>query len=312
MHQTPPPHKIDVEMTRIDLNRIASFVRVVEAGSFTAAARQLGLPVSSVSRAIANLESELGVRLLHRTTRKLSLTDGGQHFFQRMQTVVAETEDATRAVTGLASEPRGIVRLTAPPGLGAEQLPRVIGNVVRRYPGVVLQLNLTYRVVDMVGEGIDLAVRAGILGDSSLVARKFAESELAVYGSADYLDKHGRPRRPADLLRHVCLGYGGREGRLPWRLSGPRGHQTIAVTGPIICDDMGFLRQAVIEGLGLGLLPVELVAAAVEDGRLVRVLPRHSYRGGGLFLVWPSRKLVSAAAAAVREMLLVELRALYR
>lgn len=312
MHQSAPLHKIDVEMTTIDLNRIATFVRVAEAGSFTAAARQLGLPVSSVSRAIANLESELGVRLLHRTTRKLSLTDGGQRFFQRMQLVVAETEEATRAVTGLASEPRGIVRLTAPPAIGAEQLPAVIGKVVRRYPGLVIELRLTYRVVDMVGEGIDLAIRAGILGDSSLVARKFADSELAVYGSPDYLAAHGRPRRPADLARHVCLSYGGREGKLPWRLSGPRRSETIAVSGPIVCDDMGFLRQATIEGLGLALLPIELAASPVKAGRLVRVLPRHRFSGGGLYLVWPSRKLVSGAAAAVREMLLEELRGLYR
>ncbi len=140
-------------MTTIDLDRIATFVRVVEAGSFTAAARKLRVPVSSVSRAIANLEWELGVRLLHRTTRRLSLTDGGQHFFQRMQTVISETEEATRAVTGLAGEPRGLVRITAPPEVGARAFPRIVATLLRRYPGLVIDLKLTNRVVDLVADG---------------------------------------------------------------------------------------------------------------------------------------------------------------
>ncbi len=298
-------------MTTIDLNRIATFVRVVEAGSFTAAARQLGVPPSSVSRAIANLEWELGVRLLHRTTRKLGLTDGGQHFFQRMQTVIAETEEATRAITGLATEPRGLVRITAPPGLGAQQFPVIIAKVIRRHPGLVIELKLTNRVLDMVGEGIDLAVRGGVLEDSSLVARKVAASELGVFASAAYLERRGRPRRPADLAHHDCLVYGGREGKLPWRLTGPRGEQTVSVSGPIICDDMIFLRDAAVAGLGLALLPVEITTAATKSGRLERVLPRHGYQGGGIYLVWPSTRLVPARVLAVREMLIEELSGIY-
>jgi DNA-binding transcriptional LysR family regulator len=299
-------------MTTIDLNRIATFVRVVEAGSFTAAARQLGMPVSSASRAVANLEEELGVRLLHRTTRRLSLTDGGQHFFQRMQTVIAETEEATRAAAGFASEVRGLVRITAPPDLGAQQLPRIVAKLVARHPGLVIELKLTNRVVDLVGEGIDLAIRAGMLEDSSLVIRKLARSELCVFASPAYLERRGRPRRPADILNHACLAYGGREGKLPWRLSGPRGEQTINVSASIVCDDMIFLREAAIAGLGLTLIPIEITADALRSNRLERVLPRHRYPGGGLYMVWPSTKLVPARVAVVREMLIEELSGIYQ
>jgi len=299
-------------MATIDLNRIGVFVRVVEARSFSAAAKQLGLPASSVSRAVANLESALGVRLLHRTTRRLSLTDAGQQFFSRMQTVIAEADDATRAVSGFASDPRGVVRITAPPGLGGRELPRIIARILQRYPGLVLELMLTNRLVDLVGEGIDLAIRGGQLVDSSLVARKVSRSEIGVFAVDAYLERRGRPRRPSDLRRHDCLSYGGRGGKLPWRLRGPDGEQTVTVSGPVVCDDMWFLREACAAGLGVALLPLEV--ATVPDGAmppLVRVLPRYSFSGGGMYVMWPSQKLVPARVAAVREALIAELGALF-
>jgi DNA-binding transcriptional LysR family regulator len=261
---------------------------------------------------VANLEEELGVRLLHRTTRRLSLTDGGRHFFERMQAVIAAAEEATRAAAGFAGEVRGLVRITAPPDLGgAHKLPGIVAKLIGRHPGLVIELKLTNRVVDLVGEGIDLAIRGGILEDSSLVIRKVAPSELCVFASPAYLDRRGRPRRPADLLRHDCLNYGGREGVMPWRLTGPRGQEIVHVSGPIICDDMIFLRESAMAGLGLALIPVEITGAAVKAGRLVRVLPRHAYQGGGVYLVWPSTKLVPARVTVVREMLIEELAGLY-
>ncbi len=277
-------------MTTIDLNRIATFVRVVEAGSFTAAARKLRVPVSSVSRAIANLEWELGVRLLHRTTRRLSLTDGGQHFFQRMQTVISETEEATRAVAGLAAEPRGLVRITAPPEMGALAFPSIVARLIRRHPGLVIELKLTNRVIDLVAEGIDLAVRGGVLEDSSLVARKVASSELALFASAAYLERRGRPRRPSDLAHHDCLIYAGPSGKLPWRLTGPRGEQIVPVSGPIICDDMVFLREAAVGGPGRGHDPARDHARRAEGGA-------HRARAASPWL--PGRRPVSRVA--VRE-----------
>lgn len=299
-------------MPAIDLNHAATFVRVVEAGSFTLAAKRLGTPTSAVSRAVGSLETELGVRLLHRTTRKLSLTEAGEAFFRRMQRVVTEGEEAARAASGLSSEARGRVRLTAPPGLGGDRFPKIIAKISERHPELVIELILTNRVVDLVGEGIDLAVRNGMLKDSSLVARKVATSELGIFAAPAYLERRGRVRKPADLCDRECLVYGGREGKLAWRLSGPDGEKTVEVAGPVECDDMVFLRSAAVAGLGLALLPVELTTAAVARGELVRVLPRHAVRGGGTFLVWPSQQHMPAPVRAVRDLLLEELAKLSR
>lgn len=309
VHQSRRSHNFVAAMARIDMNRIGVFVRVVESGSFTAAAAGLRVPTSSVSRAIARLEEELGVRLLHRTTRKLSLTDSGQHFFARMQAVVLEAEEATAAVSGLATAPRGVVRLTAPVDLGLRQLPAIIVKLIDRYPGLVIELRLTSRRLDLVEEGIDLAIRGGRLEDSSLVARKIGSTDLGIFAAPSYLQRRGTPRRLADLSRHACLVYGGRGGSMPWRFTGPRGEESVAVSGPVVCDDMLFLHEMALAGTGLVVMPVPSAADDVEAGRLARVLPRHRIEGGGLYLVWPSRRLVPARVTLVRELLAAELAA---
>jgi DNA-binding transcriptional LysR family regulator len=291
----------------IDWNRATTFVRVVERGSFTAAAKLLGVPVSSVSRAVAHLEEDLGVRLLHRTTRKLSLNDSGRVFFQRMQAAVAEAEEARRAVGGFALEPRGVVRITAAAGAGRQRLAHIIAKIAARYPGISIDLSVTSRVVDLVSEGIDLAIRGGKLDDSSLVARKLADSALRLYAAPSYLEHNGQPRSPEALANHACLTYGARSPHPTLRLNGPRGKKTIAVRVAFNCDDMSFLREATIAGLGIALLPVELVEAALASSLLKPVLPRWGVTGGGLFLVWPSQKLVPAHVVAVRELLFEEL-----
>jgi DNA-binding transcriptional LysR family regulator len=186
-------------MATIDLNRARVFVRVVEAESFTAAAAALNVPTSSASRAVARLEEELGVRLLNRTTRKLSLTDAGQQFFTRMQAVIAEAEETTQAVVGLAGDPRGLVRLTAPVDLGLQLLPALVKKIVERHPGLVIELVLTSRRVDLLEEGIDLAIRGGRLEDSSLVARKIISSDLGVFAAPAYLARRGGGGRLAAL-----------------------------------------------------------------------------------------------------------------
>ena len=292
---------------KIDFNRAATFVEVVERGSFTAAAKLRGVPVSTVSRAVGQLEDELGVRLLHRTTRKLSLSDSGRVFFQRMQAALAEAEEAKRAITGFAAEPRGVVRMTAAAGAGGERFARLLAKIATRYPKISIDLHVTYRVVDLVSEGFDLAIRAGKLDDSSLVARKVAESELRLFAAPSYLEKHGRPRTPADLANHACLVYGSGSPNPTLRLDGPRGKKLIRAHTPFRCDDMGFLREATVAGLGVALLPGELVEHLVATEQLVSVLPRWGILGGGLYLVWPSQKLVPAHVVAVREMLIEEL-----
>jgi DNA-binding transcriptional LysR family regulator len=294
-------------MATIDLNRIATFVRVVEAGSFTAAANAVGLPTSSISRAVARLEDDLGIRLLTRTTRKLSLTGPGAQYFKRMQSVISEARDASAAASGEGVQPRGTVRMTAPIDFGPLELPRLLTALTRRHPGLELDLILTGRRLDLVEEGIDLAIRAGVLDDSSLIARKISSSELGVYAAPTYLAGRKRPRTPADLRGHDCIRLRGRTGATGWRLDGPGGHREVAVSGSIVADDMGFVHGAVLAGAGLGLLPSESVRKDLKAGRVVRVLPAYGLHGGGLYLVWPSQRLLPARVTLVRDFLFAEL-----
>jgi DNA-binding transcriptional LysR family regulator len=295
-------------MARIDLNRAATFVRVVEAGTFTAAAAGVGLPTSSVSRSVARLEDDLGVRLLHRTTRKLNLTEAGAQYFKRMQAVLHEAGEAAAAAAGHAQEPQGMVRLTAPHDFGPVWLPIVMAELLRRHPGLQLDIMLTGRRVDLVEEGIDLAVRGGRLEDSSLVARKIGATDLGIFASPSYLQRRGRPRGLADLARHECVRFRGRQGLLPWRFTGPGGEpEEVAVSGPVIADDMGFVYQLALEGVGLVMLPAERLRDDLEKGRLVRVLPRYAVRGGALYVLWPSQRLLPARVVLVRDFLTAEL-----
>lgn len=298
-------------MTKLDWNGMEAFVRVVQAGSFTVAARKLGLPVSSVSRAVSRLENDLGVRLLHRTTRKLRASDAGAAFFQRVQSVVSEAEEAARLLAGFAEKPHGLVRISAAPGAGDAAFARVLARVAERYPEVSVDLVLTNRFVDLVGEGIDFALRGGKLDDSSLIARKLSDSSLRMFAAPAYLERRGAPRTPAALATHDCLVYGSSAKRTLWRLHGPRGEHSVGVRGPVACDDLAFLRDAASAGLGIALLPEVLALAAVRAGKLRPVLPRYSVPGGGLFLVWPSQRLVPARVVAVRELLVEELSRLY-
>ena len=294
-------------MADVDLRRVSIFVRVVEAGSFSAAAAGLGLPVSSVSRSVTAFEEELGVRLLHRTTRKLSLTDAGQTYFRRMQTILAEAEEATEEAMSFGRDPHGLVRLTAPVDLGVLILPALVAKLSARHPRLTLELALTSRRIDLAEEGYDLALRAGFLEDSSLMARKLGNTDLGIFAAPAYLERRGRPRTMADVAAHACVVYRPRGGKLPWRLEGPRGAETADVTGSIIADDMLFVRELVLQGGGLGLMPEAIVSDEVKAGRLVRVLPKYAVSGGALYLVWPSRKLVLARVALVRDFLAQEL-----
>jgi len=291
----------------MDLNHVATFVRVVEAGSFTVAATALSLPTSSVSRAVARLEEELGVRLLHRTTRKLSLTGPGGQYFKRVQAVISEARDAGAEASGQSVQPRGAVRITAPIDFGPLGLPRIITALARKHPGLELDMMLTGRRLDLVEEGIDLAIRAGMLDDSSLIARKITPSELGVYAAPAYLKGKTRPRTPADLRAHDCVRLRPRRGTMAWRLEGPDGVHDVAVSGSIVADDMGFVCGSVLAGAGLGLLPIEIIRKDVKTGRLIRLLPAYALRGTGLYVVWPSQRLLPTRVVLVRDFLVAEL-----
>jgi DNA-binding transcriptional LysR family regulator len=296
---------------KIDLNRVTTFVRVIQSGSFTLAARQLGLPVSSVSRSVARLEEEIGVRLVHRTTRRLALSEAGQQYYQRMQTVVAEAEAATSAVAGLAQTPTGLVRVTAPDSrlLGLAPL---LASIVAQHPGLRIDLTLTARRVDLIEEGIDLAIRGGKLDDSSLVAHRIGPNEFGVVASPTYLARRGTPRTLAELKQHDCIRLRMRSGLLPWRFGGSSRPKEVAVTGSLISDDLGFVYEAALHGAGLAYLPVEALGDDFESQRLVRVLPRQHRLTSALSVVWPSQRLLPARVVLVRDLLVAGLSRLFR
>lgn len=297
----------------MDLNHVTAFVRVVREGSFTAAARALGLPKSSVSRSVAQLEQSLGARLLHRTTRKLNLTGAGVAFYERVSRALGEIDEATAAAADEQAELRGTVRLTAPLDVGVWALAPMLARFSRRHPRIHVDLVLTGRVVDLVGEGVDLAVRAGPLRDSSLVARRVGELRSLVYGAPKYLARRGTPRALDDLSAHDCVLFRAPSGRAKWEFSNVDGTSgAVEVGGAVGADDLSFVRKAVMSGAGLGVLPEFLCGRAAQRGLLVNVLPDWQLRGAVLHLAYPSARYVPQRVVVLREFLFRQLGAMSR
>jgi DNA-binding transcriptional LysR family regulator len=291
----------------MDYNDIPLFVRVVEAHSFTAAAEALGREKSSVSRAIARLESDLGVRLLQRTTRKLALTDAGQAFYERVRTSLSGVEEAASAVRELGSEPRGVIRATAPPDSHIFGLGEALAEFVERYPQIHIDLSLSSRHVDLVAEGFDIAVRAGRLTDSSLVARRIGSTDLAMFASPKYLERRGRPKTLRDLAAHDMLFFRQR-GQATWTLTGPDGRPvTIELHGKLTGDDMSFLTRAAAGGAGIALIPAIHARGPAQRGELELLLPEYKLDGGALHVVLPSSSYVPSRVALLRDFLVERL-----
>ena len=289
----------------MDYNDIPLFVRVVETHSFTAAAEALGREKSSVSRAIARLESDLGVRLLQRTTRKLALTDAGQAFYERVRASVSGVEEAASAVRELGTEPRGVIRATAPPDSHIFGLGEALADFVERYPQIHVDMTLSARHVDLVAEGFDLAVRAGRLTDSSLVARRIGSTDLALFASPKYLERRGRPKTIRDLEKHDMIMF--KQRGPTWTLTGPDGTITVELRGKITGDDMSFLTRAAVGGAGIALIPAIHARNPAERGELEVVLPGYSVDGGALHVVLPSSAFVPSRVALLRDFLVERL-----
>src|SRR5450432_584991 len=296
--------------TDLDLNLVAIFTRVIELGSFTGAAGALGLPKSSVSRAVSRLEDSLGVRLLQRTTRKLGLTEAGERYVAEVRGPMARLAEASSDIADLGTEPRGLVRLSVAPEIGGGPVAPLLVAFVNRYPKIRVELVVTSRRVNLIAESIDLALRAGKLDDSTLVARKIAGVELGLFAAPAYLRRRGSPRRLSELAAHDCVLHRSAQGILPWRLTGPRGIERVSVSGPITADDLGYVRSLTMSGLGIALLPDAAVHGDVRDGRLVRVLPDYVLPGSALSLVSAPLRHVPARVTLLRDFLLQELTAL--
>jgi DNA-binding transcriptional LysR family regulator len=291
----------------MDLNKVAVFLRVVESQSFTAAAIALGVPKSTVSRSVAQLEEALGVRLLQRTTRKLSLTDAGVTYYERGSRALADLAQASAAVSDMQGTPHGTVRVTAPVDLGLGVLGDIIARFVRRYPGIRVDLDLSARTVDLVAEGFDLALRAGRLSDSSLVARKVGVIAARLFATPAYLRRRGAPGSVADLASHDCVLFRPRGEKTEWQLTGPSGAESVEVTGPIAANDLAFVQKMVLAGMGIGLVPWFLCAREMERKQLVHILPGYTAPGGSLHLVYPSSRHVPQRVALFRDFVIENL-----
>ncbi|HET9680087.1 MAG TPA: LysR family transcriptional regulator [Gammaproteobacteria bacterium] len=282
----------------MNLNQITLFVRVVETGSFAEAARLLDLPRSSVSRGVAALEKSLGVRLLQRTTRQLNLTEEGREYYQAVSRSLAGLDDAAAAVTHQQEEPGGQLRITASMDVGLYLLAPVTAKLLARYPQISVDTELTPRVVDIVQEGFDLALRVGKLSDSRLVARHLGLLHQGVFASQDYLAAHGTPQSVANLAAHRCISFMGVH---HWRLIGPAGSSTVQIQSTANSDNLQFSQALVADGIGIGLLPLYSV---VDDERLVRLLPDYATAGNPLQLVYPGARYLPKRMTLLRDTLL--------
>ena len=287
---------------QLHLTRVSVFVKVVQEGGFSAASRALGLPKSSVSRAVALLEQELGAQLLRRSTRSIALTDAGAAFYGRASHGLAAIDEAREAVVELETEVRGTVRITAAVDAGVWLLSSLLAGFIERHPGVVVDVVLTARTVDLVEEGFDLAVRMGPVHDERLIARRIPSLDLGVYASPAYLARHGHPARVSDLESHRCVVFRGPGGRATWTLSGPDGTEHVAVSGAVNTDDFAFALQSVVAGAGLGLLPC-FVAEHGGHGQVTRVLPHHRSIGAPAHIVVPAGRYLPRRVALLADFL---------
>ncbi len=277
-----------------DLNDMIVFVRVVESGSFTAAAQLLHLPKSSVSRKVTRLENQLGIRLLQRTTRSLTLTAAGRTYFERASRVVAELDDIHATVAGFRQTPRGPLRLTAP--LSFEETGKCLYfDFLEAYPEVSLEVSVTDRYVDLVQEGFDLAIRGGKPPDPSLTGLEILKSHLQILASPAYLAKHGRPLNPSDLRNHECFVHGLRSPST-WHFLTSRGAVEVTVKGRFASSNMMTLIEAAKRGLGIIRVPTG--GQGIDIGDLEVLLPEYTHPSRGLWLVFKSNRQVSPTVRA--------------
>ena len=288
------------------------FASLIDAGSFSAAATRTGIPKSTLSRRLAALESHLGQRLVTRTTRHLVITDFGERILEHGRRLQEEVQAVSDLVQNEEVQPKGLLRVSMPPDLEQLDLTAMLMRYAKRYPEVIVELDMSTRRVDLLADRFDLAVRIArkLPDDNTLVARKLCDIELHLYASPGYLKRKGTPLGPADLSWHVCLKYISSSGEaLPWHLH--KGAESVVVVpeSPISSNSAQLQRDLGLEGMGIVVLADSLVAEAIEQGRLVRVLPQWALPSATIWCVTPGRKLLPARTRAFMKMLAKELTA---
>ncbi len=281
-----------------------SLVVAVDAGTLTLAAERIGTAKSVVSKRISELERRLGVRLLNRTARRLSLTEAGAAFCDQARRLLSEVKEAEDAAAGLGAQPRGVIRIAAPMSFGTLHLRKLAIDVMQRCPELVVDLDLDDRYVDLANEGYDLAVRIGRLSDSSLIARKIAPNRHLICASPDYLRRRGTPATPDDLQHHDGLLYTTREAHGMWQIQTGSKARSYRIMSRMRCNNGEVLQAAAIGGLGLAILPSFLAASHVERGDLTVVLQDHALPASTISAVYMRERQLSAKVRTFVDALL--------
>ncbi len=289
-------------MDRFEAMRV--FCSVVEAGSFVAAAERTGLSTTAVSRFVAQLETHLNVRLLNRTTRRMSPTEEGFAYFERCTQLLADLEEAEAGVAGEARRPRGRLRLTAPIALATLRLAPAFAEFGQAYPEITLDIVLSDNVADFAEEGLDLAIRVGRVGSDNLVARHIGDTALLVAAAPEYLARAGEPAHPGDLSRHACFTYSYAASGNQWHFENADGKTAeVRVGGPVNANNGMLLAEMAAAGAGIVQAPCFVLAPLLAAGRLVRVLPEWTLRRLPIHVVYPTRRHLSAKVQAMTAFL---------
>lgn len=284
-------------LERGGLELLAAFVAVAEEGSFSAAAKKLGRDASIMSRRVSQLEQDLGVRLLSRTTRRVMLTEVGALYYRRVQALLDELAMASREASHAAASPQGLLRISVPVTFGRQWIAPLLPAFLARHPKIHVDARFSDRLVDVVSEGFDVAIRVGVLRDSSFTSRKIASYRTLLVAAPSYLARYGKPATPADLARHACLGFSGHADWPDWMMMKDGKRKTVRPAGPLIADNSEVVLMAAIEGAGITFTPDWLAGPALRERKLVEVLPGWGGKAeGGVYAVLPPGRLIPTKA----------------
>lgn len=281
----------------MDLNEIAIYIKVVQTGSFSEAAKKLGMPKSTVSSKISSLEKRLNTTLIHRTTRKLNITPAGEAYFKRCLSGIEEINSAEDEISALSGEPSGLLRVTAPPALGSSILPCLLSEFTRKYPKVSVEVILTDRRVDLLSENVDLAIRGGVLKDSTLIAKKIGAVYFAPFASPKYLKNSKEITHPRDLSQHRCLNFSPL-GIGEWKFTGPKGSLDVPIKSPVMINDLSIIKQMSLMGDGIAYLPTYFCMEEAKSGKLLRLLPDWRSSLSPIHFVYPAQRFVTPKLSA--------------
>lgn len=287
------------------LTTMQVFVQVVDSGSFAAAAKRLDASPATITHHVQALEDHLGVQLLNRTTRRLNLTEVGRTFYEHSNRILAQVEEAERCASDLQATPRGLLRVNTNEAL-ARVLAPLIAGFGATHPDISFEVLTTDHMIDLIETGFDLAVRAGPLPDSTLIARRLGVGRLVACAAPAYLERHGTPRRPQDLAGHNCLINTARDS--PWHLTGPDGVVAVEVSSSLRSNSWAALRGAALAGQGIAILPIILIVEDVREGRLIRLLPEYGVGEAVIQAVYPASRHLSVKVRSFLDFLVKRLR----